>query len=699
MAVATFVQPDSTTQQGNGYKGNIDASIEVMSRIARWFAAHEQSTPDMTIRVDAGNIWRDGNAYTEVAAQNTATIVAPSTNPRYDRIVVDKITGAVSVIAGTEDPSPSVPAVTTGKIPVAYVLLQTSTTEITNSIITDDRFMPLGVAHGGDTMYGNLIMDGGQVIFDKGGDVASASTIDLDAVAGNYCTITGTTTITSVTLDTGRIVFALISAAGLTIEHSSSLFITNNARDYNSAASDLLMFVGHDSGAVIVVPFFAQGLGEIDIADGTTEVRFVKDNNIATAKLIRNQNVTGGTQIAGLAASSLNSAATETLMADITFVVDDSTDTSEDARVLIGTNVGGTKANRINIGNGFVVGVPTGGHKGDGTLNATEIYENNVRVLTANIVRGDLSTSTEAASTDALESYNTSASGGYGFNIGQYNDVNSVSIGDEIFHITGGIPIRADGTAETQGSDTSTYNWRVHFGTANADTGHTQFIQLRYIAACPPYDLGDGEVGGFLWGAVNGSGAVVHMQMSEDPLWAHNGPTKIICDFVHKGKEYRWKRPVKVTLQDVEAGTKTMDDLLKYHEDLETMIEASKVAYNNKLGELSNPDLRKLERITIESEIDGIVNEYAYEITQEIKRADMDLYPHPWLGMDLTGLTPVIIDPMDPIVRRFIKMEREGEPALKLFHDDYFRVDNEELPRAKPKDIICVSPKARFTRQ
>lgn len=138
MTVATFLQPDYTTQSGSAYPLAIDASMAVMKRIAAAFAPHAQSTPNMTVRIDAGTL-QVGTTLTEVAAQNTGTITAPVGNPRIDRIVVDSVTGAVSVVTGTPAGSPSAPAIPAGKIPVAQVLLQTSSTSIANSMITDER--------------------------------------------------------------------------------------------------------------------------------------------------------------------------------------------------------------------------------------------------------------------------------------------------------------------------------------------------------------------------------------------------------------------------------------------------------------------------------------------------------------------------------------------------------------------------------
>jgi len=138
MTVGTFVQPDFESDTGTEYKTAIDNCIKVLTRIGDAFAPHERATPNMQITLDVGALFVSG-ALTEVATQDTAVIVAPSANPRIDRVVIDAVSGDVAVIEGTEAADPDPPDITTGKLPVCQVLLQTSSTEITNDMITDER--------------------------------------------------------------------------------------------------------------------------------------------------------------------------------------------------------------------------------------------------------------------------------------------------------------------------------------------------------------------------------------------------------------------------------------------------------------------------------------------------------------------------------------------------------------------------------
>lgn len=104
------------------------------------FAPSQQSVPDMTIQLVAGQIFNIvSKALVVVAAQNTSGITAPSSNPRKDIVFIDRLTGVIGVQTGSEGASPSDPTIADNKLPVARITLATSTTEITDSLIDDIR--------------------------------------------------------------------------------------------------------------------------------------------------------------------------------------------------------------------------------------------------------------------------------------------------------------------------------------------------------------------------------------------------------------------------------------------------------------------------------------------------------------------------------------------------------------------------------
>ena len=145
---AKFIQPDHTSQDSASYKNNINACISIMARIAAMFAPSAQNTPNMTIAIDSGSLLV-GSVIASQTTQNTGTIIAPVSNPRYDLVVIDSVTAAVSVITGTEASVPALPAIPSNKLPVAQISLSVGQSSIINSNITDLR---LGSGGGGSSV-------------------------------------------------------------------------------------------------------------------------------------------------------------------------------------------------------------------------------------------------------------------------------------------------------------------------------------------------------------------------------------------------------------------------------------------------------------------------------------------------------------------------------------------------------------------
>jgi hypothetical protein len=143
--IATWLLSKFTTQDPTTYKSAIDGNFAVAQRIVDNFAPRQNNPVALNVVLDAGALY-NGAALTEVAQQTTANIAAPVTYPRIDRVVINKATGVVSVITGSESNSPTPPALTTSVYPVAQVLLQTTSTYIANSMITDERADLVGVA-------------------------------------------------------------------------------------------------------------------------------------------------------------------------------------------------------------------------------------------------------------------------------------------------------------------------------------------------------------------------------------------------------------------------------------------------------------------------------------------------------------------------------------------------------------------------
>lgn len=98
--------------------------------------------PSMFLEIEAGMVW-PGASPTEIARAYTAKLVNATTDPRIDRLGVDPITGAITVITGAEAASPVAPDYIDGLSPLCQVAISTSVTAIDNTLITDERVSSL----------------------------------------------------------------------------------------------------------------------------------------------------------------------------------------------------------------------------------------------------------------------------------------------------------------------------------------------------------------------------------------------------------------------------------------------------------------------------------------------------------------------------------------------------------------------------
>jgi len=178
---ARYTKSNFSNQTGTDYMAAVDANAEVCFRTAAAFTPSQAETPDMTVRVEAGALL-SGSTLTEVAAQNTSIITAPAAASRIDRVVINRATGAVSVITGAEGYCPSAPAFTADVLPIAQVALSVGQTSITNADITDERIC----GGSGDMLRANNLSDVMDVASARENlGLGTAALLDAGTAAGN----------------------------------------------------------------------------------------------------------------------------------------------------------------------------------------------------------------------------------------------------------------------------------------------------------------------------------------------------------------------------------------------------------------------------------------------------------------------------------------------------------------------------------
>lgn len=98
----------------------------------------ESSPQAMTVAIKAGRTM-SGETLIENAQQVTTSFTAPTVNPRIDLIVINRLTGVYSIIAGSEAASPVPPAITAGSAISSEIRFETTSTAITEAMISDKR--------------------------------------------------------------------------------------------------------------------------------------------------------------------------------------------------------------------------------------------------------------------------------------------------------------------------------------------------------------------------------------------------------------------------------------------------------------------------------------------------------------------------------------------------------------------------------
>lgn len=185
-----------------------------------------------------------------------------------------------------------------------------------------------------------------------------------------------------------------------------------------------------------------------------------------------------------------------------------------------------------------------------------------------------------------------------------------------------------------------------NFDASLDDTVHGQ---QRYITSSPPFDMGDGEVGGFIFLLLNSAGDIVSHYAADVPPWGYNGPTNIRADKIHPITKEKYRRVMK-------------------------------------------------ER-TLEEIMDGARIEYEYqEITQAIKNADMGLLPHPF-GAVPPGHTVVMLDPMDEKIRNLIEYQNAGggDDVVNAIHSGKYITMGDKVQRKAPKGVGVFAIKQKKT--
>lgn len=189
--IAGFIEAMGLTLNGADDTQLQQAVAVAIATLMRGMFAPEPTVPaSMVVNLTAGYVPGAGTV-TQVAPQATPAFVAPVGNPRIDRIVISRTTGALAVVAGTPAVTPVAPSVPAADLPIAQVALSPTTTAITAAMITDERDLPpLGL---GALAYLGV---GAGLALDGSGNLTLATTsVTGSGTAGHIVKWTGSATL------------------------------------------------------------------------------------------------------------------------------------------------------------------------------------------------------------------------------------------------------------------------------------------------------------------------------------------------------------------------------------------------------------------------------------------------------------------------------------------------------------------------
>lgn len=154
--------------------------------------------------------------------------------------------------------------------------------------------VPIGCLQAG--MIARFVYDGTDAIllnprnYNAAASVATAATVNLDTTNGDYVRLTGTTTVTAITLAEG-VEKTCVAVSGFQITHGSSLLVQGGA-NYAMAAGDVFVVRGESSGVVRVYAIYPIS-GTAVVAPNDNDFRLT----LTTGVPVTTSNVTGATTI------------------------------------------------------------------------------------------------------------------------------------------------------------------------------------------------------------------------------------------------------------------------------------------------------------------------------------------------------------------------------------------------------------------
>lgn len=297
-------------------------------------------------------------------------------------------------------------------------------------------------------------------VYNKGSDIASATTTNICATGTSHqAHVTGTTTITSFGTAAAGCWRIITFDGALTLTHNATSLIIPGATNITTVAGDVVGVISEGSGNWRVV--FLSRVPYLGVANTFTAAQSI--TTATTGALLNLQSTEAGAVggpnvdfyrnsatpaandvLGGFTFNGEDSGGATTEYANVTAVIVDQTDTSEDGRLRFVTTAAGASAARFNIEAGMYGVGATGGDKGAGTVNALGVYVNGHGTI-AQVVRDTDATYTTATTDMPID-----------------NSIPQITEGDEILSVAI-TPVNASSTIRVR--------FRAYVGASAAGLG------------------------------------------------------------------------------------------------------------------------------------------------------------------------------------------------------------------------------------
>jgi hypothetical protein len=231
---------------GLSYKGVLKDSADVTI----WTIDNISGVNDVSGSLDE---WKTGPAPTFVSTTSFTVAGDQTTTFTVGRRL--KTTNSGGTIYSTITASSFGAGVTTVTVANDSGVLDSGLSAVSYGVLSsaNSSIPSLKLSSGVWTLQNALAMSGAAINEAQGSDIASAATINIDSATGNVVDVTGTTTITAITLSQGRERTVLFTGA-LTLTHGASLVLPG-AANITTAAGDYAIFRGYAAGVVRCVNY------------------------------------------------------------------------------------------------------------------------------------------------------------------------------------------------------------------------------------------------------------------------------------------------------------------------------------------------------------------------------------------------------------------------------------------------------------